>query len=112
MSASGLPAQGTSLPSNFEVYEPFRTDPSAMTPSLESVIPAGDAVNVRVWLFGPGPGVTCDFAGLSFQAPIQLSAARADDAARNMTENRNPAIRRLRMQKLLRTNFGAIASRS
>src|SRR5450830_1207506 len=101
MSASGFPAQGSSLPSNFDVYEPLPAAPSALTPSVESLIPAGVASNFNVWLFGPGPGVYLDFATLSFQVPIQLSAARAMEPERSITEHREPTSRLLRMSDLL-----------
>ena len=86
-SASGFPVHGTSVPSNLDVYEPFMGFPSAVTPSLESLIPSGVDSNLSVRRFGPGPGLDFDFATFSFQVPIQLSAARAMEPAKSLAEN-------------------------
>src|ERR1700693_3538852 len=77
VSAFGFPSQGTSLPSNFEVYVWCVALPAALTPSVVSVVPPCEASYFSVRLFGAGsPGLYFDFSTLSFHVPSQLSAAR------------------------------------
>src|SRR5512139_553177 len=80
----GLPAQGTSLPSNLEVYPLCMGFPCASVPSDVSLIPAGVASNVRGWA-RTAPEPSCDFAAFSFQVPTQFSPAKAVPPASHVT---------------------------
>ena len=74
--ATGLPIQGTSFPSNFDVYPVCIGFPCASVPSAVSLIPAGVASNLSDSVrMGLDPN--SDLAAFTFQVPTQLSPANA-----------------------------------